>query len=66
MEDLNNSSSISFELNLIIKRYGEFLTNNILEKYLENYDIEESQLKKNFKKHMKELFHREINKFEIL
>ena len=35
-------------------------------KYLENYDIEESQLKKDFKKHMKGLFHREINKFEIL
>ncbi len=32
MEDLNNSSS--FELNLNIKRYEEFLTNNILEKYL--------------------------------
>ena len=64
MEDLNNSSS--FELNFNIKRYEEFVTNNILEKYLENYDIEESQLKKNFKKHMKELFHREINKFEIL
>ena len=34
MEDLNNSYSISFELNLNIKRYGEFLTDNILEKYL--------------------------------
>ena len=66
MEDLNNSYSISFELNLNIKRYGEFLTDNILEKHLENYDIEESQLKKDFKKHMKGLFHREINKFEIL
>jgi hypothetical protein len=32
MEDLNNSSS--FELNFNIKRYEEFLTNNILEKYL--------------------------------
>ena len=29
MEDLNNSYSISFELNLNIKRYGEFLTNTI-------------------------------------
>ena len=57
MEELNNSYSISFELNLNIKRYGEFLTNNILEKYLENIEIEESQLKKDFKKHMKELFH---------
>ena len=67
MEDPDNSSSISFELNLNIKKYGEFLANNILEKYLENYDLEESQLKKDFKKHMKGLFHiifREINKFE--
>ena len=67
LEDPDNSSSISFELNLNIKKYGEFLANNILEKYLENYDLEESQLKKDFKKHMKGLFHiifREINKFE--
>ena len=67
MEDPDNSSSISFELNLNIKKYGEFLANNILEKYLENYDLEESQLKKDFKKHIKGLFHiifREINKFE--
>ena len=67
MEDPDNSSSITFELNLNIKKYGEFLANNILEKYLENYDLEENQLKKDFKKHMKGLFHiifREINKFE--
>ena len=67
LEDPDNSSSISFELNLNIKKYGEFLANNILEKYLENYDLEESQLKKDFKKHIKGLFHiifREINKFE--
>ena len=67
MEDPDNSSSISFELMLNIKKYGEFIANNILQKYLENYDLEESQLKKDFKKHMKGLFHiifREINKFE--
>ena len=29
MEDLNNSYSISFELNLNTKKYGEFLTNTI-------------------------------------
>ena len=34
MEDPDNSSSISFELNLITKKYGEFLTNNILEKMI--------------------------------
>ena len=67
MEDPDNSSSITFELMLNIKKYGEFIANNILQKYLENYDLEESQLKKDFKKHMKGLFHiifREINKFE--
>ncbi len=43
LKDLNNYSSISFELNLnIIQKYGEFLINTILDKYLENYDIEES------------------------
>ena len=69
IEDPNNYS-ISFELLLNVKKYGEYLANIILEKYKENYDLEEEQLIKDFKtKHMKKLFHiifREINNFENL
>jgi hypothetical protein len=68
IEDAENTLTISFELMLNIKKYGEFMSNNILQKFLENYDLEESQLKKDFeKKHMKTLFHSifsEINSFD--
>ena len=70
IEDPNKCYSISFELLLNVKKYGEYLANIILEKYKENYDLEEEQLIKDFKtKHMKKLFHiifREINNFENL
>jgi len=66
-QDLNK---MSFELMLNIKKYGEVMSNNILQKFLENYDLEESQLKKDFeKKHMKTLFHAifsEINSFDTV
>ena len=68
LEDPENVNKVSFELMLNIKKYGEFMSNNILLKFLENYDLEESQLKKDFeKKYMKALFHSifaEINCFD--
>jgi len=67
MSDPEACEKMSFELMLNIKKYGEFLSNNIIQKFLENYDLEESQLKKDFDKHMKALFHSifaEINSFE--
>lgn len=64
----NETTSMAFELMLNIKKYGEEMSNNILQKFLENYDLEESQLKKDFeKKYMKPLFHSifaEISPFE--
>ena len=70
IEDPKNCYSISFEILLNIKKYGEYLANIILEKYKENYDLDEEKLIKDFKtKHMKKLFHiifREINPFENL
>lgn len=67
MSDPETCEKMSFELMLNIKKYGEFLSNNIIQKFLENYDLEESQLKKDFDKHMKAMFHSifaEINSFE--
>jgi len=62
------SPNISFELMLNIKKYGEVMSNNILQKFLENYDLEENQLKKDLeKKYLKALFHTifaEINSFD--
>jgi hypothetical protein len=55
------------ELMLNIKKYGEFMSNNIIQKFLENYDLEEKQLKTDFQKYMKKLFHsmfQEITPFE--
>ena len=69
MDDPNNCISIAFELNLNIKKYGEAVAEKILQKFLENYDLEEAQLKKDFKKYIKALFHsifREISKFESI
>ena len=69
MDDPNNCISIAFELNLNIKKYGEAIAEKILQKFLENYDLEEAQLKKDFKKYIKALFHsifREISKFESI
>lgn len=67
MEDPENVNVISFELMLNIKKYGEFISNNIIQKYLENYDLEINKLKQDFKKHLKALFHTifaEINSFD--
>jgi V8-like Glu-specific endopeptidase len=68
MQDSECTTSMAFELMLNIKKYGEVMSNNILQKFLENYDLEESQLKKDFeKKYMKPLFHSifaEISPFE--
>ena len=67
MEYPDNCTAMTFELDLNIKKYGEVMAENILQKYLENSDLEENQLKKDFKLHMKPLFHlifREINAFE--
>ena len=64
-----NCISVAFELNLNIKKYGETIAEKILQKFLENYDLEESQLKHDFKKYIKALFHsifREISKFESI
>jgi V8-like Glu-specific endopeptidase len=62
-------SSKSFELMLNIKKYGEITSNNILQKFLENYDLEEKQLKADFNKYTKALFHSifsEIHSFELI
>jgi V8-like Glu-specific endopeptidase len=68
MQDSENCQTMNFELMLNIKKYGENMSNKILQKFLENYDLEESQLKKDFeKKYMKQLFHSifaEIASFE--
>jgi V8-like Glu-specific endopeptidase len=62
-------SSKSFELMLNIKKYGEIMSNNILQKFLENYDLEEKQLRTDFNKYTKALFHSifaEIHSFETV
>ncbi len=68
MQDSENCQTMKFELMLNIKKYGEIMSNKIIQKFLENYDLEESQLKKDFeKKYMKPLFHSifaEISSFE--
>lgn len=70
MEDPEEQIAISFELMLNIKKYGEIMSEKILQKYLENYDLEINQMKKDFeKKHMKALFHSifaEINGFDCV
>jgi hypothetical protein len=58
---------LTLELMLNIKKYGEFMSNTIIQKFLENYDLEEKQLKTDFQKYMKKLFHsifQEITSFE--
>ncbi len=53
----DNNSFINYELELNFKKYGETLANKITEKFMENYDLEMDQLKKNFeKKYSKKLF----------
>lgn len=69
MDDPVNCTSIAFELGLNIKNYGESIAEKILNKFLENYDLELNQLKQDFKKHMKALFHSifiEISLFESI
>ena len=69
MEDPENCNSLSFEVILNIKKYGEVLAKNILEKFLETNDIEEKNMKKDIKKYLKGLFHlifKEINQFESI
>lgn len=68
MDNVDDQISISFELMLNIKKYGEYMSDKILNKFMENYDLELSQLKAEFKnKYMKPLFHSifaEINMFD--
>ena len=69
MEDPENCNSLSFEVILNIKKYGEVLAKNILEKFLETNDIKEKNMKKDIKKYLKGLFHlifKEINQFESI
>jgi len=67
--DLSVSNGTAmYEVMVNFKKYGELLANKIFQKFLENYDLEIDQLKKDFiRKYSKKLFQAifsEINNFE--
>ena len=66
-EDPEKVFYMIFDLELNIEKYAKDVSDSLLKTFLDDYGLEEEELKKDFTKHMKNLFHtifREIKVFE--